>query len=230
MRVMIFSAIAIVNIITPAQADNMALGMAGGVARPATNAPMGGFNACNNGIRYGGYGGYGAYPTYGNPYNTMYGGYGYNPYQGRYIYGGNSIPVYGMPQFIGNGMYGINYGGAVNRYWRSPSGFYYPWAGGYNYTSYPIFVMPPSNGAPSQTIPPVSTVVKDLDSYLEKAKANGKISAGDYQSLRQRASDLLSKQNSIKYEEGGSIDPENEAQIRSDLDELSAEVAHRVKP
>ncbi len=176
---------------------------------------------------------YGGTPVYNNPYNTMYGGY-YNPYyptyQGRYNIGGISTPVYGTPQLLRDNFYGINAGGMPAQFWRAPSGFYYPWVGGYRYSSYPIYGVAPTNGSPMQTLPPIKTVISDLDSYLDKAKENGKINAGDYESLRLRANDLLSKEKSLAYEEGGVIDPESEAEIRRDVEGLSAEIAHRVKP
>jgi hypothetical protein len=90
-------------------------------------------------------------------------------------------------------------------------------------------VVPPNSTAPSQTRPPISTVIGDLDNYLDTAKANGKINAADYQHLHLRASDLLSKEKSLTYEEGGVLDPDSEADIRKDVEGLSAEVAHRVK-
>ncbi len=181
---------------------------------------------------------YGANPYYNYNYNpyaygntgTVYGASPYSNYYGRYNLGGVVAPVYGPPQLIPGGLYGINVGGAPAQFWRAPSGFYYPWAPGYAYTSYPIYVMPPNSNAPSQTLPPVSTVVSDLDSYLDKAKEKGKISSADYQSLRQRSNDLLSKEKSLAYEQGGVIDPDDEAGIRRDIEGLSAEVAHRVRP
>lgn len=180
-----------------------------------------------------------SYGTYYNPYNNpyyyhpggaVYGGYTYSGYVGRYNIGGVTVPVYGSPQLIAGDYYGMNVGGAPYQFWRAPSGFYYPWVGGYAYNSYPIYAISPDNNTPRQTLPPVSTVISDLDKYLDSAKKNDKITSGDYQSLRQRASDLLSKEKSLAYEEGGTINPDQEDEIRQDVDELSAEVAHRVQP
>ncbi len=222
--------IVIVLIILPVFSPALAQNLAQAISPPRSGgAPVYGYNnyGYNSGVRYGGY------PAYGNPYNTIYGGYS-NPYaptyEGRYNYGGVSMPVYGPPQLISGNLYGINTGGTPAQFWRAPSGFYYPWVGGYNYRNYPIYVVPPNNTAPSQTVPPVSTVISDLDNYLDKAKEKGKISAGDYQSLRLRASDLLSKEKALAYEEGGVIDSDSEAEIRRDVEGLSAEVVHRVKP
>ena len=205
--------------ISPALSQNLVPGARGTIITPqAVGTPAYGYNG---------------YPAYNNPYNTMYGGYTnpyYPTYQGRYNVGGISTPVYSPPQLIRDNCYGINSGGMPGQFWRAPSGFYYPWVGGYHYTNYPIYVVPPNNGAPRQTLPPVSTVISDLDSYLDKAKANGKISAGDFQTLRLRANDLLSREKAVTYEEGGVIDADSEAEIRRDVEGLSAEVAHRVQP
>jgi len=170
------------------------------------------------------------YGYYYNPTGTVYSGNPYSGYVGRYNINGVSIPVYSPPQLISGNLYGINVGGVPSQYWRAPSGFYYPWVGGYGYTRYPIFVVPPNTTTPSQTLPPIHTLISDLDDYLDKAKEKGKIDSNNYQSLRLRANDLLSKEKSLAYEEGGTLDPGDEAGIRRDVEELSAEVARRVKP
>jgi hypothetical protein len=188
-------------------------------------------------------------PAYAPPaYNYGYPGvnYGYNPYAPRtvmpygvpYQYGGgvspygvyNGVPINSAPQLIGGGYYGLNLGGTSLHVWRAPSGYYYPWAGGYGYSSYPIFVVPPGSTSPTQTLPPISTIVSDLDEYLDKAKEKGKIDEDNFVSLKRRANDLLSKEKSLSYEAGGTLDPDQESDIRRDVDELSGEVARRVKP
>jgi hypothetical protein len=217
--------LAVQFLICPVLAQN-APGARGNVLTPQGVAIPRGYNYAQPGVRYGGY------PNY-NPYNTIYGGYG-NPYaptyQGQYNFGGISTPVYGPPQLIRGNLYGINAGGIRGQFWRAPSGFYYPWVGGYTYNNYPIYVVPPNNTGASQTLPPISTVISDLNDYLDKAKEKGKINPADYQSLRRRASDLLSKQKSLSYAQGGVLDPDIEAEIRRDVEGLSSEVAHRVKP
>jgi len=40
----------------------------------------------------------------------------------------------------------------------------------------------------------------------------------------------LSKENSLAYEAGGTIDPSQESEIRRDVEGLSAEVARSVRP
>ncbi len=177
---------------------------------------------------------YNQYNPYNNYYNNLsgavYGAYPYSNYMGHYNIGGVGIPVYGIPQLVSGGYYGINVGGAPYQFWRGPSGFYYPWVAGYAYNSYPIYTVDSNSNTSRQTLPPVSTIISDMDSYLDKAKEKGKISSSDYQSLRLRANDLLSKEKSLAYESGGALDPDQEAEIRRDVEGLSAEVAHRVKP
>jgi hypothetical protein len=179
---------------------------------------------------------YGTVPTYfpnGNPYGNPY---GYrSPYSYTNPYGGlNPSGSYGTPvpafQPYGNNYYGVNIGGNPLRFWRSPSGYYYPWVGGYGYgNSFPIYIVPPGQTNPTATLPPISTVVSDLDNYLDKAKESGKIDTADFTSLKRRAGDLLSKEKSLAYESGG-LDQDQEADLRRDLDGLSGEVARRVRP
>ncbi|PWT95323.1 MAG: hypothetical protein C5B53_11560 [Candidatus Melainabacteria bacterium] len=172
------------------------------------------------------------YP-FGNPYGNPY-VYG-NPYGYRSPYGyqaplGYTAPIAGGFQPYGGNCYGLSFNGRDMRLWRSQSGYYYPWVAGYAYNTYPIFYIPQGQTNPAAVLPPVSVVVSDLDDYLDKAKEKGKVSDNDFLSLKRRAHDLLSKEKSLAYEAGGSLDPDQEADIRRDVDELSGEVARRVRP
>lgn len=173
------------------------------------------------------------YP-FGNPYGgyTAPGGFYRSPYSGyqaplTYY---NQYPITGGFQPYGGNNYGIAFNGRDVRLWRSQSGYYYPWIGGYAYNTYPIFYIPQGQANPAAVLPPISVVVSDLDDYLDKAKEKGKISDNDFLSLKRRAHDLLSKEKSLAYEAGGSLDQDQEADIRRDVDELSGEVARRVRP
>ena len=161
------------------------------------------------------------YPYYRSPYGYSTPNYGGSPYYGTPV----SVPQSYVGQY-----YGLTFGGNSLRLWKANSGYYYPWVGGYGYNGYPIFVLPQGQTTPTATLPPVSVLVSDLDDYLDKSKEKGKVSEGDYTSLKRRANDLLSKEKSLAYEAGGSIDPDQEAGIRRDIEELSGEVAHRVQP
>jgi hypothetical protein len=178
-------------------------------------------------------------PYYGNPYSP-YGGSPYvygSPggfYRSPYGYQAplsyyNSVPITGFQPY-GGSYYGLAFNGRDVRLWRAQSGYYYPWVAGYTYNTYPIFYVPQGQTNPSAVLPPISVVVSDLDDYLDKAKEKGKVSDNDFLSLKRRANDLLSKEKSLAYEGGGSLDPDQEADIRRDVDELSGEIARRVRP
>jgi hypothetical protein len=212
-------------------------GQAGGYAAPgyiAPGYPAGTYIAPGRTVAPG---------VYNNPYYSPY----VSPYQGTYRTPYGSTPVYSAPYVysspygysnlsgsvptpIGGNQFGITYGNGSLRLWRAPSGYYYPWVGGYNYNAYPIFVTPPGAASSTATSPPISTVVSDLGQYLDSAKKDGKIADGDFLSLKRRGSDLLSKEKSLAYEAGGSLDADQEAEIRRDVDELSGEVARHVRP
>jgi hypothetical protein len=215
----------------------------------------GGFAAPNNGYGGGygpGYGGYGGYGSgYVNPgfggYAPGFGGYNYNNYGGLNSpyspyrdrgYGGlgnyNSFGGYypnlnvGLPSLINGNYYGLSYGGNLNNYYRSASGYYYPWVGGTAYSSYPIFYSQSVSASPVAQLPPLSTMFADLNDYLDQEKKADKLSDTDYEHLKRRATDLLSKEKSIAYESGG-LDTTQETDLRRDIEQLSAEVAQRVK-
>ncbi|MDR3611938.1 MAG: hypothetical protein P4L53_00130 [Candidatus Obscuribacterales bacterium] len=132
-------------------------------------------------------------------------------------------PYYSVPQATAAGNYLIN----ANQFWRSESGYYYPWVNNSAYGQ--IIYAPQVNQAPTAQVPPLSTVFADLLNYLDQKKAQGVISLSDYQHLRRRATDLQTKYFSLRTAAEGSIDERDEAQIRRDLDELGAEVAKSVK-
>jgi hypothetical protein len=176
-----------------------------------------------------------ANPYYANPYANPYGNpYGTSPYYGygNGVPGGYypRLPVYGAPQLINGNFYNFNVGGGTMSLWRAPSGYYYPWMGGYNYTQYPIYIYNGTSSTPTESQPPLSTVFSDLNEYLDQAKKSGKIDENQYKHLKQRASDLIVKENSQAYENGGTADPSQESDMRRDVEGLSAEVARAVRP
>jgi hypothetical protein len=188
-------------------------------------------------------GGFAPPNAYGNP-GSYYGGpgyarnFGYNTPQPGYVapggfytnpYGGiGTTPVYGIPTPIGGGMYNVNSMGSTYQMWRSPNGFYYPWLGGGSYYGAPVVYGQTATQAPTQQTPPISTVIGDMLTYLDQQKDKGRLDAPDYQHLRRRASDLQSKYANLRTAGEGSIDPQDEKQIRLDIDSLGSEVVRAV--
>lgn len=182
---------------------------------------------------------------YGNPYaGSPYGsnplfnpaGAGYysnpwaNPYGSPYTYNGMPINSFGTPVPIGGGFFGMASNGHNINFWRAPSGYYYPWTAGYG-TGYTAPIVVINNGAaPQAAQPPLSTIFSDTLKYLDEQKAAGKLDPNDFQHLKQRALDLLSKERDLRTQGSGSLDQEQEASIRADVDTLGGEIARRVKP
>lgn len=159
-----------------------------------------------------------------NPYapNT-YSPYGYNnPYV---PYGG-----YGIPTAQPNGLFQFRVGNVGLNMWRSPSGYYYPWAGlpqGYGYNQTTILYAPQATTAPQPQQPPISTLVKDMLTYLDEAKDKKKISDSDYQHLKRRVTDLQSRTSVLMNQAGGVLDPQDETSIRNDLNSVGSEITTR---
>jgi len=148
--------------------------------------------------------------------------YGYNPGLINRAPVGYA-PAYSVPQATAAGNYIIN----ANQFWRSESGYYYPWVNNSAYGQ--IIYAPQANQAPTAQTPPLSTVFADLLKYLDEKKTQGVISLSDYQHLRRRATDLQTKYFNLRTAAEGVIDEHDEAQMRRDVDELGAEVAKSVK-
>jgi hypothetical protein len=243
-NVSVFCALFSVFTISPAISQTLIAGGPSAVGTPVMTPRETGYPT---------YPGYQAYPAYGtpgyapsvnygyanpyaNPYYQHYPGYGvyptYNPYAptylGRYNVGGVVTPVFGAPQLINGSYYGINIGGNPYTFWQAPSGFYYPWSSGFSYTDRPILTMS-SDGNPLRTQPPIGTVLSDLDSYLNSAKADGKISNQNFEELQQKANKLRKREESMLARGEGVIDPDDEIELRKEVDNLSKEVASRVQ-
>jgi hypothetical protein len=204
-------------------------------AGPAPGVGQGGF-AQPNAYGYAGsyYGGAGYPSNFG--FNTMRPGnmpfvpyqYGNNPYGSPYAYSNFGVPSpYGV---AGQGFYNIAVGGNNLRFWRSPSGYYYPWVTPFTGYGSPIVYVPVAGQSAQQALPPISTVCADLLNYLDQQKEKGNISQGDYDHLKRRTTDLRNKDRDLRTASNGAIDPQDEAIMRKDIETLGAEVARRIVP
>lgn len=186
-----------------------AYGYAGSYTGGAGYSRNFGFNTMTPGnmpLQY--YGGYGAY---GSPYGAGY-------------------PVFGAPVpygAAGGGFYTINYGGRNVRFWQGPTGYYYPWLSG---ISAPTVYIPQAGQTPQPTAPPISTICSDLLTYLEQQKEQGNVSQEAYEHLKRRTMDIRNKERDLRIASNGSIDSQDEASIRRDLESLGSEVARSVSP
>jgi hypothetical protein len=186
---------------------------------------------------YSGYGGgnysgrpLGSFGNIGNPYGN---GYYNNPYYGTYgpigapigtqVYGA-PVAVPGISGFYRFGRVGINY-------WQSPSGYYYPWGAGAvgGAVQQNIYYKESSNSTTTAK-PPIPTMLGDMEKYLDDSKTKGRISDADYQHIFRRVQDLRSKYSRLAAEWDGVLDPTDESRLRGDVEQVSSEIALRVRP
>lgn len=169
------------------------------------------------------------YPNKGNLGPSFYGG---STFYGRqYVtpFGTISAPT---PFGYGQNYYTVNTPRANYRFWRSPSGYYYPWY------HYPTGFVPPYGWAVPIYIyqgnmqpqkPPISQVFTDMKTFLQQSQKEGKLQASDYAQLNKRLNDLQSKADYLKFQEGGSISDSTDEDIRTDLENFSKEASFRLK-
>lgn len=163
---------------------------------------------------------------YYNPYQTSTGFY--NPAQGYINY-----PSFGTPVNTGGSFYQVPSGNTQLPMWRAPSGYYYPWCprpSGFTY-AYPMPVLIIDNrqtASPAPALPPVSTMMTDMEKYLEDSKKDGKITERDYANMLRRVKDLKSKERTMRIAASGSLDPGDETQLRTDLDQVGSELTWRL--
>lgn len=160
-------------------------------------------------------------PTLGSPASNYY-PYGY----GAPVYGGSVY--YPAPTTVAGGYFRFgNVAGTIgSTYWRSPSGYYYPWAANYIVNS-PIIYVQDGQSQPSK--PPISTILSDMDKYISEAKEKNRISDQDYVNINRRITDLRRKLSSMMQHADGQLDPQDEESFRRDLEPLSRDIALRVK-
>lgn len=121
---------------------------------------------------------------------------------------------------------------ATYRYWRSPSGYYYPWY------HYPVGFVPPYGWAVPIYIyqgnvqpqrPSLTQVFNDMGSFLKQSQSEGKLQANDFAQLTKRLNDLKSKTDYLKFQEGGTLSDSTEDDLRTDLENFSKEASFRLK-
>jgi hypothetical protein len=117
--------------------------------------------------------------------------------------------------------------GALNQeYWRSRSGYFYPWGlqGGIGVPFYSN-----NQGQTQAQNPPVYIMLADMRQFLDDMKRNGRLNDADYLHLFHRVQDLQGKyDHSIAM--NGLLDVADEDSIRKDVGQLGSEISHRVKP
>lgn len=163
--------------------------------------------------------------TTSNPYGVTTGFY--NPTVGNVNY-----PAFGRPINTGGNYYNIQSGNVQLPMWKAPSGYYYPWCprpSGFVY-AYPLPVLIINNAAPNPApaLPPLSTVMTDLEKLIEDSKKDGKVSERDYTNMIRRVKDLKSKERNLRIAGGGSLDTDDETQLRTDLDQVGSELSWRL--
>ncbi len=152
----------------------------------------------------------------------------YSPYYYRYQYG-PTFPTCGAPAPVA-GRSGFFRIGSFNcRFWLSPSGYYYPWGCGQVFAgAAPIYYLDQGVSTPSR--PPLSSVLSDLEKFLQDSKSKGKLQTTDYDHLVRRLRDLRFKQERMINEGAGVLDPADDDSLRADIDRLSGEVSRSMAP
>ncbi len=119
-------------------------------------------------------------------------------------------------------------------FWRSSSGFYYPWFGIGNQVAYGqgFFASPiiySQNGSsPVAKLPQPDLQLTDFLKYIDEALADNKLSTEHYQQLKLRAGDLQRKEKSMRTAQGSQLDPQGEDEIRVDIENLTKEMSERL--
>lgn len=181
------------------------LGYSGGQLTPGAVVPGRGFLPYGSSWR----------PTAGSAAANFYAG-GIYP---------NPTMYYTPPAAVTGNYFRFGQVGAGVTYWRSPTGYYYPW-GGYVANS-PIIIV--QEGQSQSTVPPISTILTDMEKYVTEAKEKNKISEQDYTNINRRINDLRRKLSSMMRSAEGQLDPQDDTFFRRDLDTLSRDISLRVK-
>lgn len=160
-----------------------------------------------------------------NPYVNPYGyGYGYGSY-GLPIF---TTPIYQAPLAVPGISGYFRIGSTAINYWRAPSGYYYPWGCGINCAQTPIYIV--ERGVSTPQLPPISSLLSDMEKYLDESRKSDKLSQTDYQRLFRRLQDIRGKYDHERAASGGALDNADEEYTRKSVDLLAGEISRAVKP
>lgn len=169
----------------------------------------------------------------------FYPGFGWSsrPLGGGNVYGGGvygngygngyGTPIYQAPVAVPGVRGYFRIGGVQAQYWQAPSGYYYPWGVGASTYGSPVYYV--NQGVTQQSRPPLSSVFNDMEKYLDESKDRARVSQADFDHLFRRLHDLRGKYDNMLSQAGGTIEQADEDSVRRDVDQLSGEIAMRVK-
>ena len=120
-------------------------------------------------------------------------------------------------------------------YWRAPSGYYYPWmprvySPGVTYGASVPAIVTVDQGRTKAARPPLSVVFNDMRQFLDESLANNKIDRATYDRLGLRLEDLQGKEKLFNAAAPrGLMSPEDDMDIRHQIDLVSLELARALK-
>lgn len=177
-------------------------------------------------------------PNQANPGALQTGGYYYGqyPYKNQAGYGYYTanpynpyFPALGTPTPVNGGYFKFNVGGFSGTYWKSPSGYYYPWGAGAVFASPPPVIVV-QQGESQVAQPSIGDLLKDMDSYLEEQNNKKKFKQEDYLHLARRIRDIRSLESTLRTRNNGALDANDEEKLRKDCAMLSGDISRRVVP
>lgn len=136
------------------------------------------------------------------------------------------------PFGYGQNYYTVDTPNATYRFWRAPSGYYYPWF------HYPVGFVPPygwavpiyiNQGNVQPQRPSMTQVFDDLSNFLTQSLKEGKLPENYYAQLTKRLNDLKRKASLLKFQEGGTLSDSTEEDLRTELDNFSKDVSYRLR-
>ncbi len=139
------------------------------------------------------------------------------------------FPAYPSPINLGGGYFQL--GGMSSRmgYWRSPSGYYYPWCppvfsatASYRPTS-AIYMM--EQGVPTVAQPSVVAIITDMREFIEDVQAKKQLDNSSCENLSRRLNAVSAQVSELSERNGGALPLSDDKAARHVLDLLSADLA-----
>jgi hypothetical protein len=158
--------------------------------------------------------------------NPGVGFYSVNPFASQF-------PAAVAPIPLGSGFYSFAALGSRCGYWRSPSGYYYPWCPpvylpGNVYTStQDIYIL--NEGQLTSVKPPIAQVLSDLRNFIEDARSKNQLDQSNYEQFAAQLNDLTSRSAQLAQKNNGMLDSSDDALIRSQLDGLISEITRALQ-
>ena len=92
----------------------------------------------------------------------------------------------------------------------------------------PVLVSSQASKPAAPAVPPLTVVISDMERFLQKLKAENKLSSSDAGQIEAKVQNLKSREHRNRITGKGNFNPADEAQMRRILDGIGKEISAKL--